>query len=77
MASQQLQYRQLISLAVAESATTPNPGVTGVWIWSTTVNRPMYWNGTQWTSVPVGAGGGINPGAIEAKIIGLNMGAYL
>jgi hypothetical protein len=44
-------------LAVAEDATTPDPGIAGVWVWSTSVGRFMYWNGTNWISVPTAAGG--------------------
>ena len=44
------------SLAVAEGATTPAPGYSA-WIWSTTLNRPMFWNGARWqAAAPVTVG---------------------
>lgn len=37
-------------LAITDRATTPtpSPNVAGVWAWSTTANRPAYWDGAAW-----------------------------
>jgi len=45
----QLRTQALPVLAVAEGATTPNPGGNG-WAWSSTLAKPVYWTGTQWTA---------------------------
>lgn len=49
MATKSLGFQSLLSLAVAEGATTPDPGQPGVWAWSTTLSRPVHWNGTRWS----------------------------
>jgi hypothetical protein len=36
------------SMAIAEGATTPNPGLTGATVWSTTAGRPLVWDGSAW-----------------------------
>lgn len=53
-----LGYDQLLQLAVAEGATSPNPGITGVLAYSTTLGRPVHWTGTQWTAGSAGGGSG-------------------
>jgi hypothetical protein len=58
MATKELSFKQLPNLAVAEAATSPDPGVTGAWCWSTSLGKPMYWNGSTWTSVSSGGGSG-------------------
>lgn len=71
MAASELAYRQLLQLAVAEGATTPNPGVAGLWAWSTTTGRPMQWDGSAWHAhVPVHVGGTApsNPAANDVWI---------
>lgn len=50
MTTKSLRYTSLPSLAISEGATTPNPGFTGVWVWSSTLAKPMYWNGSNWYS---------------------------
>jgi hypothetical protein len=63
----------LPTLAISEGASSPNPGGEG-WCWSSLVARPMYWNGSIWTSVPTsGGGGGITYGQATA----ISLGAYL
>lgn len=64
MAQQQLNFEQLLQIAVAEGATTPNPGATGVIVYSTTLSKPVWWNGTSWSST-FGTGGG-GGGAVTA-----------
>lgn len=70
MATEVLGYLGFPRLAVAENATSPDPGIAGVIIWSTSVGRPMYWNGTNWVSVPAAAGGSspvvISPASLSA-----------
>jgi hypothetical protein len=46
---EQVRTQALPLLAVAEGATTPNPGGNG-WAWSSTLAKPVYWTGTQWTA---------------------------
>lgn len=59
MARKQLAFKTLVQLAVAEAATSPNPGAAGVWAWSTTLGKPVIWDGAKWSSWPAsGAGGG-------------------
>ena len=50
MATKSLRYEGLPELAIAEGATTPNPGISGVRAWSTTLSRVMYWDGSKWAS---------------------------
>lgn len=38
------------ALAIAEGATTPDPGIVGVSCWSTTLAKPVYWDGTIWSA---------------------------
>lgn len=74
-----LNYRSLISLAIAEGATTPNPGFP-TWAWSTTLNKPVYWDGDNWTAGTGGGGSAFTkgtttlvfppfPGAFEQSIV--------
>jgi len=51
-------------VAVAAGDTTPNPGITGYQAWSSTLGRPVYWDGTYWhpmASVSVGTTAPANP----------------
>lgn len=50
-------------LAIAEGATTPNPGIAGVTVWSTTLSKPVYWTGSQWTAGA--SGSGVSPDPLE------------
>lgn len=63
-----LRYDQLLQLAVAEGATTPNPGLTGVVAYSTTLGKPVHWTGSIWT-----AGSASSPGTL-ATISGATQG---
>lgn len=49
MTRKSLSFEALPSLAIAEGATTPDPGQSGVWVWSSTLGRPVMWNGTNWS----------------------------
>lgn len=53
-------------IAVAAGDTTPNPGTAGVMAWSSTLGRPVYWDGSNWhpmASVSVGTTAPANPAA--------------
>lgn len=56
MTIKDLAFRAPPSLAVAIGATTPNPGVPGVEIWSTTEGEKLVWNGSSWQSMAGPAG---------------------
>lgn len=47
-------------LAVAEGATTPVPSGP-CWAWSSTLSKPVYWNGTKWSSATNITIGGVAP----------------
>lgn len=64
MTASQLGFQALPPLAIAEGATTPNPGIAGVYAWSTTLVAPVLWNGTKWSAIPVG----FNAGAWQAPL---------
>lgn len=46
-----LNYQSLLPIAIAEGATSPNPGIVGVLVWSTTLLTTMRWNSTNWESL--------------------------
>lgn len=48
-----LSYRKIVELAVAEGATSPDPGEEGVMAWSTTLGGPVVWMDGMWTSLCV------------------------
>lgn len=53
---QDLAYRRLPVLAIAEGATTPDPGSAAL-AWSSTTSRVMQWSGSAWHSlVPIHVG---------------------
>lgn len=54
MATKQLSFKGPPSLPIAEGATTPNPGIPGVQVWSSTLGRPVVWGGASWASVLTG-----------------------
>lgn len=51
MTTKDLGFRAPPSLAVAVGATTPNPGVSGALIWSTTASAPLVWDGSKWAAI--------------------------
>jgi len=58
--AKQLNYSALPSLAIAAGATTPDPLIVGVMVWSTTLGAPVSWNGASWNaagSAPAGVTG--------------------
>lgn len=55
MVTRNLGFESLTSIAVSNGATSPNPGSAGVWAWSTTLKRPMMWDGSRWYSASTGA----------------------
>lgn len=50
MATKSLRFEAPPSLAIAEGATTPSPGIVGVSVWSSTLGKIVYWTGTLWTA---------------------------
>jgi hypothetical protein len=48
MTTQNYTFQAPPALAVAIGATTPNPGIVGVSVWSTTASATLTWNGTSW-----------------------------
>lgn len=54
MATEQRSYIGLPQVAIAADAVTPDPGVAGVWVYSTTETAPLCWNGTAWKLQPAG-----------------------
>ena len=56
MTTKTLSFKSLPSLAIAEGDTSPNPGSAGVWAWSTTLSKPVYWTGSLWTAGSSGSG---------------------
>ncbi len=61
MSKQQGGFQIPPNLAIAEGATTPDPGGTtarGVVVWSTTLNSLVQWTGAAWTAVGSSGGSG-------------------
>lgn len=48
MATKGLSFKTLPSLPISEGSATPNPGGP-CWAWSTTIERPVFWNGFSWS----------------------------
>lgn len=44
----ELIFQKPLTLAIAEGATTPDPGQAGVVVWSTTLGKPVHWDGAKW-----------------------------
>lgn len=64
MATKILTYQAPLSLAIAAGASTPNPGFAGVEVWSSTLGRLVYWDGSNWhpiASTTVGTTAPANP----------------
>lgn len=55
-----LTFVGLPSLAVAEGATTPNPGYNAV-VWSTTLGAVVAWDGSAWHAIDAGGAGSAIP----------------
>lgn len=56
MTTKILSFKSLPQLVLSEGATSPDPSIPGVQVWSTTLNKIVYWNGTIWTVGPTGGG---------------------
>ena len=52
----EVSFQSPLSLAIAEGATTPNPGFVGARVWSSTLGKPVYWTGTAWTAKATASG---------------------
>lgn len=55
----EVSFQAPLSLAIAEGATTPNPGFAGARVWSSTLSQPVTWDGSKWTAKST-AGGSAN-----------------
>ena len=54
MTTRQLSFKGPPQLALAAGATTPNPGIFGVQVWSTTTNSILMWDGSTWSTLGSG-----------------------
>lgn len=52
----EVSFQSPLSLAIAEGATTPNPGFAGARVWSSTLSRPVTWDGSKWTAKATASG---------------------
>ena len=84
MTTKQLAFKSLPQLAIAEGATTPSPGATanGVWAWSTTLSKPLYWTGTSWTAgspdpLELSTSNPAAPAAGKVRVFGRNVGGRI
>lgn len=66
MTTRQLSFKGPPQLAIAAGASTPNPGIAGVQIWSTTANSILVWDGDSWEAV--GSGGAPTSDSILAPL---------
>lgn len=64
MSKRVLNYVAPPAMAIAAGATTPNPGIAGISVWSTIENKMITWNGTTWQS------GGVTLSSIVATDVG-------
>jgi hypothetical protein len=71
--TQQLAYKSLPTIDGIEGAILPDPGKVGVWAWSASQAKPVYWDGTKWTS---GSGSNgiefdtsVNPSLYPQKVV--------
>ncbi len=74
MATKSLRFEAPPSLAIAEGATTPNPGIAGISVWSSTLAKPVYWTGSLWTAGAAGGGG--SPAGNTKEVQFNNAGAF-
>jgi len=65
MSKKILNYVAPPALAITSGATTPNPGIAGISVWSTIEQKMVTWNGTSWIS------GGITLGSSAAVDIAI------
>lgn len=56
MTTKLLSFKSLPQLSISEAATSPDPGIAGVQVWSTSLNKIVYWTGTIWTAGSSGGG---------------------
>ena len=73
MATKDLRFTAPPALAIAEGASTPDPAIVGVGVWSTTLGKPVYWTGSVWTA---GAGGSGAPGGSSGQVQFNSAGAF-
>ena len=63
MTTRQLSFKSLPPIAAGHGTTTPDPGIPGVWAWSTALDAPIYWDGSMWVGLPT-QGTGVIGGAV-------------
>ena len=73
MTTAQLSFKTVPTFALTEGATSPDLGVagTGAWAWSSTLNKPVYWNGSFWT-----AGGSGGSATAQSAVVSVVPAAY-
>lgn len=64
MTTKALSFKGPPQVAIAANAVTPNPGITGVQVWSTIENSILTWNGSIW----VLAGGGTALSSVTVNV---------
>ncbi len=74
MAAKNLNFQAPPSLALTEGAKTPDPGILGVSVWSSTLGKPVWWTGALWTAGA--AGGATSPGGPLTSVQYNNAGAF-
>ena len=67
MTAKQLNFQALPALAIAEGATTPNPGAPGAQAWSTSLAKVVVWTGALWTAPAGGGGSGLSAAQVRAQ----------
>jgi hypothetical protein len=74
VATKKLNYQAPPALAIAEGAATPDPGIVGVSVWSSTLGKPVWWTGALWTAGA--AGGATSPAGPLTSVQYNNAGAF-
>ena len=74
-----LSYQSPPALAIGEGDTLPDPGgasAAGAVAWSTTLAKPVYWTGANWTAGSAGGGGGGNANISTVSVLVQPAGMY-
>jgi hypothetical protein len=52
MTTKQLSFKTVPEFPIIEGATSPDLGANakGAWAWSSSIDKPVYWTGTNWTT---------------------------
>lgn len=65
MTTKSLRFESLPQLAIAEGATSPDPGTPGVLAWSTTLTSLVLWDGSNWSSFSGGGSSSMRQYVVE------------